>query len=195
MEMSKTPEEYIQKNPGWQKELEFLRNILLKTDTKEVMKWGIPNYTVGGKNVVAIGAFKSYVGLWFHQGVFLKDDHKKLINAQEGTTKGLRQWRFQSVDEMDEGLILQYTAEAIQNQKEGKEIKPVPKKFSMPAELDKALKDDRNLRLAFEALTKGKQKEYLEYIGTAKQEKTRLSRLEKCIPMILNGVGLNDKYR
>lgn len=195
MEMSKTPEEYIDKHPEWEKELNFLRQTVLKTEAQEAMKWGTPHYTIGGKNVVGIGAFKAYVGLWFHQGVFLRDDHQVLINAQEGTTKGLRQWRFQSVEEMDEGLILQYVAEAIQNQKEGKEIKPEPKKFPMPDELAAAMKDNTNLRLAFEALKPGKQKEYLEHIGTAKQEKTRLSRLEKCIPMILRGEGLNDRYK
>lgn len=195
MEMSKTPEEYIEKNPEWQQELDLLRQIMLKTEAQEAMKWGIPYYTINGKNVIGIAAFKTYVGLWFTQGVFLQDDHQVLVNAQEGTTKGMRQWRFQSLKEMDKGLILQYAAEAIQNQKEGKEIKPEPKQFPMPDELASALKNDTNLRLAFEALKPGKQKEYMEYIGMAKQEKTRLSRLEKCVPMVLRGEGLNDRYR
>ncbi|MDY8135571.1 YdeI/OmpD-associated family protein [Aquimarina sp. 2201CG5-10] len=196
MEKNKSVEEYISKRGEWIPALEILRSIMRSTEMKETVKWGVPVYTVNGKNVIGIGAFKSYLGIWFYQGVFLKDSSKKLINAQEGKTKGLRQWRFTSIDEIDKDLILQYVNEAIQNQKEGKEIKIEKSKgFDIPTELQTALNTNTDLKASFEKLTPFKQKEYAEYITTAKREATRVSRLEKITPMIFEGIGLNDKYR
>lgn len=191
----KTVDEYIARHEPWQELLLQLRDILLSTELEETVKWGAPVYTIDGKNVVGIGAFKSYAGLWFFQGVFLKDPQQKLVNAQEGTTKALRQWRFDTVEDMDEKLVKAYVLEAIENQKQGKEIKPEKKKTTLPDELKEALRKDTQLKKAFDAFTPGKQREFAEYIGSAKQEKTRLSRLEKVQPMILAGKGLNDKYR
>ncbi|GAA4277428.1 YdeI/OmpD-associated family protein [Aquimarina mytili] len=196
MEKNKSVDEFIAKKGNWRKQLEVIRSIMLSTDMQETIKWGVPVYTVDGKNVVGIGAFKSYVGIWFYQGVFLKDHHKKLINAQEGKTKGLRQWRFTLKDEIDQNLVLRYVEEAIQNQKEGKEIKPEKSKaLEIPSELSSALTENNTLKQSFEQFTPFKQKEFIEYIATAKREATRLSRVEKIMPMILNGIGLNDKYR
>ncbi|MEW7292988.1 YdeI/OmpD-associated family protein [Aquimarina sp. 2304DJ70-9] len=196
MEKNKSVEEFIAKKTEWKRELETLRSIMRSTEMEETIKWGIPVYTLGNKNVIGMGAFKSYVGIWFYQGVFLKDKQNKLINAQEGKTKGLRQWRFTSEDDIDQGLILQYVNEAIENQKEGKEIKPEKSKtVDIPSELKTALMSNDKLQESFEQLTPFKQKEYIEYITTAKREATRLSRLEKITPMILQGIGLNDKYR
>ena len=196
MDRNKTVEEFISKKSEWKEALKKLRSILSSTEMEETVKWGAPTYTVQGKNVVGLGAFKSYVGIWFFQGVFLKDADNVLINAQDGKTKGLRQWRFNSVDDINEDLVLQYVNEAIQNQKEGKEIKPEKsKKVEIPEELLSALKAEVTLKESFEKLTPFKQKEYAEYITTAKREVTKMSRLEKIKPMILEGIGLHDRYR
>lgn len=195
MERHKTVEAYIEANADRRDELNLLREILRDTELIEEVKWGAPCYTVDKKNVIGIGAFKSYIGLWFHQGVFLKDPKKVLINAQEGTTKGLRQWRFESLQDIDRDLVKAYVLEAIENQKAGKMIKAESKQVDLPVELESALSKDKELKMQFEALSPYKQKEYKEHIGSAKQEKTRISRLEKSIPLILEGKGLNDKYR
>ncbi|WP_109438488.1 MULTISPECIES: YdeI/OmpD-associated family protein [Aquimarina] len=196
MQKNKSVEEFIIKNKNWKEALEVLRSIALSTELKETIKWGAPVYTINNKNVIGLGAFKSYVGIWFFQGVFLKDVSNALVNAQEGKTKGLRQWRFNSVNDIDKDLVLQYIQEAIQNQKDGKEIKPTKSKdVKFPLELSNALKSDSDFKQCFEQLTPFKQKEYVEYIATAKREATKLSRLEKIIPMINRGIGLNDKYR
>jgi len=194
MLQAKTVEEYIE-GSQWGDEIQILREILLGTELKECVKWGAPHYTINKKNVVGIAGFKEHFALWFHQGVFLQDTYGVLINAGEGVTKGLRQWRFKSIEEIDKERILEYTLEAIENQKRGLEIKPETKKVPMPEELDRELKANKALKEAFNTLSPGKRKEYAEHIGSAKQEKTRLSRLEKCVPMILAGTGLNDKYR
>ena len=193
--MAKSIPEYFDANPQWKAELDYLRNLALSTEMNETLKWGIPTYTINNKNVLSIGAFKSYVGLWFTQGVFLNDHANVLINAQEGTTKGMRQWRFGSISEMDASLILSYIHEAIENQKEGKEIKIERKVIAVPEQLQKLLDADPQLKKAFEKFTPGKQKEFSEHILAAKREETKLKRLDKIIPMILEGIGLNDKYR
>ena len=195
MERHKSVVEYISAKPEWQKELNLIRDILLDTELEETVKWGAPCYTLNGKNVVGMMAFKNYAGMWFHNGVFLKDPAKVLVNAQEGVTKALRQWRFKSIDEMDAALIKEYVIEAIENQKAGKEMKPEKKKFDMPVELENILSSSAKAADMFAQFSASKQNEYKEHIGSAKQEKTRISRAEKALPLIENGIGLNDKYR
>jgi len=196
MEYAKSVVDYLHKHPEWEKALIELISIAKSSGLEETIKWGVPTYTYQGKNVVGMAAFKGYVGLWFHQGALLKDKSKKLINAQEGTTKALRQWRFNSIDEIDRELVTSYIFEAIENQKSGKEIKPEPKAgIEIPDELEAAFDDDTKLSNKFKQFTNFKQREFIEYVAEAKREDTRQKRVEKIIPMILNGVGLNDKYR
>lgn len=179
----------------WEEELILLKTIIDKTELTETTKWGGPVYVYNKKNVIGIGGFKDYFAIWFFNGVFLKDTKNKLVNAQEDKTKSLRQWRFTSKDEVNEAVILEYIFEAIENEKEGKIIKPSKKEAIVSELLDQEMTKNPALKEAFAKFSPYKQYEFLEYIETAKQEKTKLSRIEKVIPMILNNVGLNDKYR
>ncbi|RNC80205.1 MAG: hypothetical protein ED556_13960 [Winogradskyella sp.] len=190
-------EEYIETNSHWQKELELLRSIVLKTELNEAIKWSAPVYDLAGKNVLGLGAFKQHFCIWFFNGVFLKDEHNLLVNAQEGKTKGLRQMRFDNIKDVNKDVVLAYVKESIENQRAGKEIKVdrKPKAVIIPELLESTLKTNKDLSAAFKALTPGKQREYCEHIESAKREATKLSRLEKITPMILSGVGLNDKYK
>lgn len=180
----------------WKEELILLKSIIEKTGLIATTKWGALVYIHNGKNVVSYGGFKNYFTLWFYNGVFLKDQYKVLVNAQEGKTKSLRQWRFTSIDEIDEKKILQYINEAIVIEEKGLKIKPEKhQSIPVPELLAEALKKDKNLKTAFETLTSGRQKEYSLYINEAKQDATKIKRLEKITPMILQGIGLNDKYK
>ncbi|MDR6761757.1 uncharacterized protein YdeI (YjbR/CyaY-like superfamily) [Flavobacterium sp. 2755] len=179
----------------WEEELLLLKAIIDKTELTETTKWGGPVYVYEKKNVIGLGGFKDYFAIWFFNGVFLKDDKKKLINAQEEITKSLRQWRFTSKEEINEKEILEYILEAIENEKQGKIIKPSKKEAIVSELLNAEMIKNPALAAAFEKFSPYKQYEFLEYIETAKQEKTKLSRIEKVIPMILANVGLNDKYR
>lgn len=183
------------KNDQWTEEIGLLREIVQKTELVETNKWGGEVYTVNNKNVLGIGGFKNYFTLWFWNGVFLKDEAKVLVNANEGVTKGLRQWRFSSATEIDEKLILRYIHEAIANEKAGLTIKPEKKEVMQCAFFQAALDKNTTLKTALKQLTPFKQKEYWEYMATAKQDKTKFTRLEKISPMILECRGLNDKYR
>lgn len=118
-----------------------------------------------------------------------------LVNAQEGVTKSLRQWRFYTKEEVNESLILQYIAEAITKEKSGKTSKPQKKEQLISPLLQQALDADAILLKAFAQFSAYKQYEFLEYIESAKREETQKARIEKIVPMILNGQGLNDKYR
>ncbi len=182
-------------NP-WHEELEKIAAILNKTSLEIAIKWNAEVYTLKGKNVVSYGGFKNYFTIWFYNGVFLSDPYKVLVNAQEGKTKSLRQWRMTSADEIDEKKILEYVNEAIEIEKKG--LKLSPEKFqavAIPTILQSALDENKVLKNSFESLTQGKQKEYNLYIDEAKQEATKIKRLEKIIPMILDNKGLNDKYK
>lgn len=181
---------------GWVEELGLLKAIIDKTELVETEKWGGPVYTVNNKNVIGIGGFKNFFTIWFFNGVFLKDEKKLLVNANEGVTKSLRQWRFTSATELDEKLILQYIEEAIANEKAGKIIPPEQKSksFEVPEILKLALEKEK-LTADFGKFTPFKQREFSEYIDEAKQEKTKLSRIEKILPMVKAGIGLHDKYR
>lgn len=173
-----------------------LRDIVLKTELEEQLKWGAPVYTLKNKNVLGIMAFKHHFGIWFFNGVFLSDPLNVLQNAQEGKTKAMRHWKFKQEDKIDVTAVLAYVREAIENQRKGLELKPErSKKAAIPELLQKALHADLDLKNQFKKLSQGKQREYCEYITTAKQDKTRQARLEKIIPMIRAGIGLNDRYR
>lgn len=198
MKKATSLDQYFEIHSKWNIGLMRLREILLQTELTETLKWNAPTYTINGKNVVAIGAFKNYFGLWFFNGVFLKDTNKVLENAQEGKTKALRQWRFTSADEINDALILQYVNEAIANEKQGLKLKPQPKpkkSIQIPDLLQNVLTNNNVLATQFKALTPYKQREYCEYINGAKREATKLSRLENIKPLIEKGIGLNDKYR
>ena len=195
MKSFKSPEAYIENHPEWQETLMLLRGILLETTLEENIKWGAPVYSLNGKNVVGIGAFKSYAGLWFFQGSFLSDPDQVLINAQKGVTKGLRQWRFSSLESVQPERVKAYVLEAIENEKKGLRIKVSPKPLVIPELLETALNSNERLKASFESFTPGKQKEFANYILEVKREETKANRLEKIIPLIAQGIGLNDKYR
>ena len=195
MKMAKSVEEYIECVDLFGDGLVVLREIMASTELQETVKWGIPTYTINDKNVVSISAFKKYVGVWFFNGVFLSDPVNILINAQEGKTKGLRQLRFTNTKSIDKKIILEYVLEAIDNQKKGLVVKSEKKELVIPQELAFVLTKNEQLATIFESLTLGKKREFAEYIGDAKKEETRIKRIEKIIPMILNNIGLNDKYR
>ena len=196
MHRAKTADDYYADAPHWRDEIAKLREILHASGLEETIKWGQPTYTTNGKNVVGLGAFKSYCGLWFFQGALLADEDEVLINAQEGKTKALRQWRMTSCRDINQARIKRYVKEAIALADQGKEIKAArPGKVVVPAELKKALAADKSVSAAFDQLRPGQQREYAQHITEAKRAETKERRIEKILPMIAAGIGLNDRYR
>ena len=191
-----TVDAYIADATSWRTELEALRKVLTSCALEETIKWGGPCYTHNGVNVVSFGAFKSYVALWFFQGALLADAENRLVNAQSGRTKAMRQWRFASASEIEPRLVRAYVNEAIELARAGRKVAPARNRpLELPSELRTALDENAKAGKAFAAMSPGKQREYAEHISEAKREETKARRLEKILPMIEAGVGLNDRYR
>jgi uncharacterized protein YdeI (YjbR/CyaY-like superfamily) len=198
MDISKKIETYFEQEHLFKKEITILRNLAHKTEAIETFKWHAPVYTINNKNVFWIARFKNHFGLGFFNGMLLSDPKKVLENAQEGKTQAMRHWKFTANDEIDEEGVLSYMIEALENQKKGIDTKPIKKKKAktpIPEILQEALNGNEQLGKGFEALSPYKQNEYASYIAEAKQEKTKLSRLKKIIPLLMEGKGLNDSYR
>lgn len=185
---------FLAESEKWRKEFEHLRAILLGCDLTEDFKWGKPCYTLQKANIVLIHGFKDYCALLFFKGALLKDA-KGILVQQTENVQAARQIRFTSVREIVklEPALKSYIREAIEVEKAGLEV-PYKKtaEFAMPEEFQKKLKGDRLLKKAFEALTPGRQRAYLLYFSSAKQSKTRESRVEKYLPKILDGEGMDD---
>lgn len=191
-------DDYIAYHENWSKELEKLRSVLLQSELDETIKWFIPTYTFKNKNVIGLGAFKEWVAIWFFQGSFLLDPYQILVNAQDGKTKGLRQWRFRKEEEIDVKKVLEYIIEAVENQKQGLEIKidkPPRTAIEIPDKLKLALANSKEARYEWESFSIAKRNEYCRYILEAKQESTKERRVVKIIPIIEAGKGLNDRYK
>lgn len=189
--------EYFAGNHQWQEGLHTLRDILSDTELDETLKWYFPVYTLKKKNVVGIGSFKDYFGLWFFQGVFLNDEAGLLVNAQDGKTKAMRQLRFYHPTDLDISLVRSYVEEAIANQKAGKEIKPTrtTRSVIVPEELQQLLAENELLQATFSALSLGKQREFCEYIAKAKRVDTKVRRLAEASELLRSGKTPADKYR
>lgn len=185
---------YFTKGEKWQKELEQLRKIVLDCGLTEELKWGVPCYTFQKGNIVLIHVFKEYCALLFFKGALLRDTNSILIQQTENV-QAARQVRFTSVEEIVEmkPILKAYIYEAMEVEKAG--LKVQLKKvadFTIPEEFQKKLDVTPDLRTAFEALTPGRQRAYLLHFAAPKQSKTRQSRIERCMPQMLAGKGLND---
>jgi uncharacterized protein YdeI (YjbR/CyaY-like superfamily) len=185
---------YFNKATKWQEEYERLRTIILDCKLTEELKWGCPCYTFQEKNIVLIHGFKEYCALLFFKGVLLNDANGILIQQTENV-QAARQIRFTNLREIIdmEPILKAYIHEAIEVEKTGLnvELKKVTE-FKIAAEFQDKLNHIPALKTAFEALTPGRQRAYLLYFSAPKQSKTRESRVEKYMPQILNGKGLDD---
>lgn len=180
--------------PKWQDEYDKLRTIILDCQLTEEKKWGWPCFTFQGKNIVLMHGFKEYCALLFHKGALLNDTNGILIQQTEHV-QSARQIRFTGIQEIIdlEPVLKAYVHEAIEVEKVGLKVKlKKTAEYPIPEEFQNKLTELPVLKTAFEALTPGRQRAYLFHFSQAKQAKTRESRIEKYIPKILNGKGLDD---
>ncbi len=185
---------YFDKEQNWQQELGQLRTIVLNCGLKEELKWGCPCYTFNKSNIVLIHVFKEYCALLFFKGVLLKDPKKILIQQTENV-QAARQVHFTNIQEIieKEAILKAYVFEAIEVEKAGLKVDfKKTEEFTTPAEFQKTLDENPDLKTAFDRLTPGRQKAYLLHFSQPKQPKTREARVEKYLQQILDGKGLND---
>jgi uncharacterized protein YdeI (YjbR/CyaY-like superfamily) len=185
---------FFDKESKWHKEYEQLRTIVLNCGLDEQLKWGCPCYTSENANIVLIHGFKEYCALLFFKGALLKDANGILIQ-QTKNVQSARQMRFTNAQEITKLKkdIKEYIYEAIEVEKAGLKVKlKKTADFEMPEEFQNKLNKNKALKTAFNALTPGRQRGYIFYFSQPKQSKTRESRIEKSIPQILEGKGLDD---
>ncbi|PXW18046.1 uncharacterized protein YdeI (YjbR/CyaY-like superfamily) [Chryseobacterium sp. CBTAP 102] len=178
----------------WQEEFEKLRTIALSTELTEDLKWGCPCYTYEGKNIFLIHGFKEYCALLFFKGALMKDPDNILIQ-QSKNVQAARQIRFTELAQINdmEEVLRSYMFEAVEIEESGAKVEmKKTKEFEIAEEFQEKLDQNPALQEAFQALTPGRQRAYLLHFSSAKQSKTREARIEKCIPKIMEGIGLND---
>ncbi len=189
---------YFNKVKSWQEEIRQLRIIILECGLTEELKWGCPCYTFQKNNIVLIHVFKEYCAVLFFKGALLNDADRILIQQTENV-QAARQVRFTAANSGTreiikmKNILKSYIYEAIEVEKAGLKVKlKKTTAFNMPGEFQKKLDKMPALKKAFEALTPGRQRGYLLHFSAPKQSKTRESRVEKSMPQILDGKGLND---
>lgn len=186
---------YIRKNKQWSAELSVLRTILLDSELTEDVKWRVPCYTLDGANVVLLTCLKASCVIGFTKGALLKDPHGVLVQQTENS-QTVRVIKFANVDQIKKltPVLKAYVKEAIAVEKAGLkvEFKKIDA-FAVPEEFQSRLDADTNLEAAFEKLTPGRRRAYLMHFAGAKQSKTRAARVDKCVPRILDGKGLDDE--
>lgn len=186
-----TPECKVNK---WQEELEKLRTLILDCGLNEELKWGVPVYTFQKSNIVLISAFNKYCALSFFKGALLNDAND-ILRKQGENTQAARLIRFTDVREIAamEAVLKAYVYEAVEVEKAGLKVNfKKTAEFKIPEEFQNKLDESPVLKAAFEALSPGRQRAYILFFCAPKQSTTRESRVEKCMPQILKGKGLND---
>lgn len=178
---------------NWQEEMRELRLITLDCDLTEEVKWGVPCYTYQGGNVFTMSALKNYCAIGFFKGALINDVHN-ILEKPGKNTQAARLIKFTSVDQIVEmeHQLRAYIQKAIDIEKAGLKV-PMKKNLEpIPEELQDKLDNDPIFQEAFDALTQGRQRGYILHFSGAKQAKTRISRIEKCTPKIMDGKGLHD---
>jgi uncharacterized protein YdeI (YjbR/CyaY-like superfamily) len=185
---------FLKRQDKWRPEFEKLREILLASGLTEELKWGQPCYALDGKNVALIHGFKEYCAILFHKGALLKDPKGVLIQ-QTKNVQAARQIRFTSVNEVTklEKTVKAYVREAIAIERAGLNVQlKKTEDYELPEELKSELAGNAKFKAAFAALTPGRQRAYIFHFAQPKLSKTRAARVEKHIPRILKGLGLDD---
>ncbi len=185
---------YIEELTEWREEMIYLRKMVLACNLQEEQKWGQPCYCLGNKNIVLIHGFKDYCALLFMKGSLLSDSHKLLIQQTENVQAG-RQIRFTNLQQIIElePILKAYIFEAIEVEKAGIKV-PMKKHedFVVPEELTSKFDELPSLKEAFYALTPGRQRAYILHFSGSKNSVTRITRIDKYIPRIMNGKGITD---
>lgn len=192
--MSADVDRYFANAKRWRAEAEALRALLLECGLDEALKWGKPCYLFEGKNVAIIQKMKDFVALMFFEGILL-DDPKGLLEEQGENTHAARRLTFKSPEDVKKraAVVRGFARQAIANKKAGRAAPKREQRLVLVEELRARLEADAALKAAFEGLTPGRQREYNLHIGGAKQSKTRASRVDRCVPKILEGKGFRDR--
>ncbi len=192
--MKPTVDELIAKSKKWKDELAELRSIVLESGLTEEVKWYQPCYSFEAKNLIILGSFKEFCTMMFFKGALLKDP-KNILEFQGQNSQSAKVAKFTNIQQIKdlETVLKAYIQEMIALEKSGAKIEfKKIEEYKIPEELEAVFKENPDFEKAFKALTPGRQRAYMLHFSSAKQEATRFSRIEKYIPKIMQGKGLND---
>ena len=181
---------------NWNEELTYLRKLVLDCGLKEEVKWSVPCYTIDGKNILIVSAFREYCAISFFKGSLIKDE-KNLLHKPGENSQASRLFKFTSLQDIKdiEVEIKDYIQQAVNNEKAGLKVEFKKNPEPIPEELEQKFNDDPVFQSAFEGLTPGRQRGYILFFSAPKKSETRISRIEKYTGKILNGEGMHDAYR
>lgn len=186
-------DEFVKRAEAWKDEIQTLRSILLDCRLEEDLKWGKPCFSFEGKNIAIIQPFKERCSLMFFKGALLNDAHGLLRSQGENTQSAMR-LEFTGKQPIEKTVVQSYVKQAVEVEKAGLKVDfKAKRELELPDELTEFFDRDPKVADAFHALTPGRQRGYVLHFTQAKQSKTRIARIEKCIPNILAGKGLNDR--
>jgi uncharacterized protein YdeI (YjbR/CyaY-like superfamily) len=184
---------FVSRAKAWRGEIQKLRSLLLDCGLEEELKWGKPCFAFEGSNVAIIQPFKEHCSLLFFKGALFEDTHRLLRSQGKNTQSALR-LEFTSEAQISKAVLKSYVKQAIAVEKAGLKVDfKAKRELELPEELTQILHKDRKLAKAFHSLTPGRQRAYVLHFTSAKQSQTRTARIEKCIPQILAGIGMNDR--
>lgn len=178
----------------WTKTLEALRELVAESGLTETMKWGVPCYTLAGKNVVSVSALKDACVLSFFKGALL-EDADGVLEAPGPNSRHARYFKFTSAADVraQRAVARRLLELAIEAERAGARVAPASATEPVPEELQAKLDGDPEVAAAFTALTPGRQRSHVLHVSGAKQSKTRASRAERCAEKILAGKGFNER--
>jgi uncharacterized protein YdeI (YjbR/CyaY-like superfamily) len=184
---------FVSRAKNWQGEIQTLRSILLDSGLDEELKWGKPCFMFEGKNVAIIQPFKELCSLLFFKGALIRDTHR-LLRSQGKNTQSAMRLEFTGKEKIKKAVVKAYVKQAIAVEKAGLKVDfKAKRELKLPEELTQILSKDTKLAKAFDALTPGRRRAYVLHFTGAKQSRTRTARIEKCIPRILAGKGMNER--
>jgi uncharacterized protein YdeI (YjbR/CyaY-like superfamily) len=161
-------------------------------DAEETMKWSAPGFTVDGKILLMMAAFKAHAALNFWRGQEIGDGNPKAgAMGQFG--------RLTSVDDLPPNRELDALI------REGADLAktaPVPRKVKHepkpPAELHpafaEALAANPKAKATLEGFSPSARRDYLDWIAEAKQDKTRAKRIADAVQWLSEGKKRHWKY-
>ena len=162
-------------------------------EAEETMKWSAPSFTIDGKILLVMAAFKAHAALNFWRGQEIGDGTPK-AGAMGQFGKLTSVGDLPSDKELDaiirEAAALARTAPAPRKTKH--EPKAAPE---LHPELAKALAANPNSKAVFDSFPPSAQRDYLEWINEAKQDATRQKRIDTAIEWLAEGKRRHWKYQ
>ena len=160
---------------------------------EEAMKWSAPGFTLDGKILLMMAAFKQHAALNFWRGQELGDGEPKAgTMGQFG--------KLTSVDDLPSDAeldaLIREAAELSKNapapRKTKHEPKPAPE---MHPEFAAALAKAPHAKATLQGFPPSAQRDYLEWIAEAKQDATRAKRIATAVEWLGEGKRRHWKYQ